>query len=123
MLKLLASLVAASSAFAFSAYAAEIAVPVPSDPGTKYFLLNLQAQSGDTLQVETRREGKSGISHAIRLVSCSDRTFGYVYDADERSEVFPIVSPATDMSVLTDQSISWWVSAFACQKLGLTSGW
>lgn len=122
MLKCLSSM-SALILLPLAAVADEIAIPVPSDPSAKYFLLNLQSQSGETLQVETRREGKSGISHSIRLVSCSDRTYGYVYDDDPRSPVFPIENPSTDMSPLSDQSISWWVSAFACKKLGLSSGW
>lgn len=106
--------------------AREVEIPVPSDPNARYYLLNLVPMDGATLQIESRREGTSGISFSVRLVDCAAGTYDAIYsayDGEPRSEVFPILDASPNMGLLTDQSISWYVSRFACTKLGMAMGW
>jgi hypothetical protein len=90
---------------------------VPSDPSARYTVLAVdRAPVKGEVYITTQREGKSGTSFARRLVNCSKQTFRYTGDADTLQEMKSQNLPG-NMGGLTNGSISWYVSQYACKHL------
>jgi hypothetical protein len=97
-----------------------IPVEVFSDPGVKYFILEIEKRPDRLIEVTSRREGKSGISFAKRLVNCDKWTFKYLAEGDTLEEL-NIPRPDPEMGKLTDGSISMVLSYRACENAGLVT--
>ena len=96
-------------------------IHVPSDPKSKYYLLNLEVRPNGDLEVTTRRNGLSGKSYSVRLVRCEPLLFGYIadgFDFEGRSEkVENLVRDENPrMSKLVTGSISDVISRYSCKK-------
>ena len=92
--------------------AGETLIPVPSDPGATYGLINVAEAEGGLIEVTTVRRGPSGVSYARRLVDCAEMTFTYTGDSD--SADLPQVEDPAPMSALVSGSISDHVATYAC---------
>lgn len=101
----------------------ELPIKVPSDPGAEYTLLNVHVQKGAIVQIESRRNGKSGISHAVRRVDCKKHVSSYIYDEDARSPKFPVSNSDMHLRPITEDSITWWISKYGCEQAKVGSPW
>ena len=94
---------------------AEVQVLVPSDPKANYFVLDLFGTGEGIFEITTRREGPSGISYAIRKVTCDPFMFGYIADSDDEAGL-EIRDDNPEMSELVSGSISDVISRYACNN-------
>lgn len=90
-------------------------IAVPSDPGARYQVLNVKWTGSTTVEVVTRREGKSGIRYSRRLVDCAGWRFRYVGEGDTLQAAMKPSSHQDPMGPLMDQSISTYVATHACR--------
>ncbi|MDP2377629.1 hypothetical protein [Reyranella sp.] len=98
------------------AEAKEASILVPSDPNARYFLLSTRWTSTTVVEVLTKREGKSGVSYSLREVDCAKRRFRYLGEGDTAQEALLRKSADPSMGPLTQESISTYVSNFACSR-------
>lgn len=91
-------------------------ISVPSDPGASYRLLKWSRLSNGNLEAISRRDGSSGTSFARREIDCDALTFRYLGEGDTLDEALVDSPNPGEMSALTDQSISTYVSKFTCDK-------
>jgi hypothetical protein len=88
-------------------------IPVPSDPGASYQLLEWRSLPNGHREAMSRREGPSGISFARREIDCEGMRFRYLGEGDTIEEA-RIDRPSPEMGDLTPESISTYVSRFVC---------
>jgi len=91
---------------------------VPSDPGATYLLLRWSRLPNGNLEAVTRRDGRSGTSFARREIDCDAMTFRYLGEGDTLEQALADSPNPGQMSELTSQSISTYVSEFVCRKAG-----
>ena len=91
-------------------------ISVPSDPNARYFALDVKWTGSQLVEILTQREGKSGTSFSLRLVDCVKRQFKYLGEGDTQQEAMRRNSVGTAMGPLTAQSISTYVSDYACAQ-------
>jgi hypothetical protein len=92
-------------------------VRVPSDPGARYWVLDVAKVDGDLATITTKRQGKSGTSFARRLVDCHRYVFKYIGDADTLEEMNQ-QNLQSDWGALVNGSISDYFSRYACNATG-----
>ena len=95
-------------------------INVPSDPNAIYFDEGTFRQENGFIQIWTQRSSSEGFSHAVRVVDCERKAFEYIYDNDKKPEEFPIGNQVHPSGQLVDESISYWVSGYACKKHGFS---
>jgi hypothetical protein len=91
-------------------------IPVSSDPGAHYTLLELKRSDARFVHVTTRRDGPSGTSYAKREVDCGTMRARYLGDGDTLEEMRHS-QPAPMLAILVTGSISHAISAFACSQV------
>lgn len=91
-------------------------ISVPSDPKARYWMVEGKRTSPTTVEVMTRREGPSGTSYALRQVDCANSRFRYLGEGDTLAEA-KVRKTSDPMGPLTPQSISTYVSNFACTNI------
>ena len=64
----------------------EVPFKLSSDPKAIYKILDVRLRSDGTVEVDTWRQGPSGVSYAERLIDLTDKTFVYLRDAASMSE-------------------------------------
>lgn len=99
-------------AFTWAYAALAQAISVPSD-SAKYQLLELSIRVDGTVEITTKRQGKSGVSYSKRLVDCSNGTAKYLGDGDSLEKMKGSKEDA-EMWPLVDGSISSHIAAYAC---------
>lgn len=90
-------------------------VPVPSDPGATYHLIEWREMPNGNREAITRRAGRSGTSFARREIDCGSMTFRYLGEGDTLEEA-RIDRPTPTMGELVPGSISTDVSRFVCSQ-------
>ena len=90
---------------------------VHSEPSANYYLLNLQTRLDGLIEVVSRREGRSGISYAKRLVDCAGGTALYLGEGDTLEDMQQS-KPDTELWELCCGSISAYVAVHACDRAG-----
>ncbi|MBP0447283.1 hypothetical protein J8J14_21150 [Roseomonas sp. SSH11] len=98
-----------------SAHATAQPVAVPSDPRAKYEALAVTRKPNGLVEILTRRDGPSGISFSIREIDCRANRFRYLGEGDTREQAERRTKRDT-MGPLTEQSISTYISQFACRN-------
>ncbi len=88
------------------------ALVVPSDSNAKYYVRGIVRRSDGLIEIDTRREGPSGTSFAVRLVQCEPLLSGYIAEADTEADL--VRNPAPELSVLVADSISDVIAKHAC---------
>ncbi|WP_417824194.1 hypothetical protein [Thalassospira lucentensis] len=89
------------------------AISVPSD-SANYELLDLSNRADGTVEITTKRQGKSGESYSKRLVDCKNWTAKYLGDGDSLDKM-KASKPDAEMWPLTKGSISSHIAAYACK--------
>ena len=100
---------AAASALA----ATPLRIDVPSDPQASYTVIEVKKIGRRMVEVTTKRERRSAMSYAKRLVDCSSGTFKYLGDGDTL-EAMRQSRPSPNMGPLVQGSISFYISTYAC---------
>jgi hypothetical protein len=95
-----------------------IGFTVEADPGVEYIVFDVIKRPDGLIEVFSRRNGKSGISYAKRLVDCNNWTFKYLADADTIEDLAN-ENPMEKMAELTFGSSSTVVSYYGCTAVGL----
>jgi hypothetical protein len=93
-------------------------ISVPSDPGAAYRLLRWSRLPNGHLEALSRRDGPSGTSFARREIDCGAMKFRYLGEGDTLEQALADSPNPGDMSELTPESISTYVSEFVCRKAG-----
>jgi len=86
---------------------------IPSDPKTKYFILE-KSSAGTSATIINKRVGSSGTSYAKRIYNCQENTFKYLGDGDT-IEQMNAAKPWAEMVPLFEGSISYYVGIEACK--------
>ena len=89
-------------------------IPVNSDPGVTYYLVDSSKLSNGNLEVTTERNGSSGRSYARREINCGNMTFRYLGEGDTLDEAKIDGPNLGAMSEAMSTSISGEVSRYAC---------
>jgi hypothetical protein len=103
-----------SLSLAFHASAEQV-ILVPTDPSTKYIVLDITRQPNGLVEITTQRDGKSGTTYSKRLVDCANATFKYLGEGDT-VEAMRNSKPDPNMAELVSGSISMYASEYACQN-------
>lgn len=59
---------------------------VSSDPKATYRILDIRPRPDGTVEVDTWRQGPSGVSYSERLIDPTNKTFVYLRDASSMSD-------------------------------------
>lgn len=94
------------------------AIPVPSDPSATYSVIALKKMGAPMVHITTSRDGRSGKSFSKREVNCKAMRFRYLGTGDSLKEI-RASKPFPNMGPLVRGSISYYVSQYACRKLGV----
>lgn len=92
-------------------------IVVPSDPTAKYYLLYLERRSDGLIEIVSRREGRSGISYAKRLIDCASGRALYLGEGDTLEQMQQS-TPDAELWELCCGSISAYVAVHACDRAG-----
>jgi len=89
-------------------------ISVPSDPGTRYWAVEGSRPSPTTVEILTRREGRSGSSYSVRLIDCATWQFRYSGEGKTPEEAKARKSKPAQMSPLTKGSVETDIADYAC---------
>ena len=97
-----------------SAIPAASTIYVPWHKSTRLAALEMKWIGPDTVDVLTRRDGKSGTTYVLRRVDCSTREFQYLGEGTTEQQAREGHAADTRKNRLTEGSISLYVAAYAC---------
>jgi hypothetical protein len=87
---------------------------VPWHKSTRLTALELKSVGPDTVDIMTRRDGKSGTTYVLRRIDCAAREFQYLGEGTTEQQAREGHAADTKKNRLTEGSISFYVAAHAC---------
>jgi hypothetical protein len=87
---------------------------VPWHKSTRLTALELKSVGPDTVDVLTRRDGKSGTTYVLRRIDCKAREFQYLGEGTTEAQAREGHAADTKKTRLPEGSISFYVAAHAC---------
>ena len=89
-------------------------IHVPWHKSTRLTALEVTPVGPGTVDVLTRRDGKSGTSYVLRRIDCAAREFQYLGEGTTEQQAKEGRASDPRKSRLTEGSISFHVAAYAC---------
>jgi len=89
---------------------------VPWHKSTRLMALEVKRIGPDTVDVLTRRDAKSGTTYVLRRIDCAARAFQYLGEGTTEQQAREGRAADTRKNRLTENSISFYVAAYACPK-------
>jgi hypothetical protein len=91
-------------------------IPVPWHKSTQLMALEVKQISPDTVDILTRRDAKTGTTYVLRRIDCAAREFQYLGEGTTERQAREGHAADTKKNRLTENSISFYVAAYACPK-------
>jgi hypothetical protein len=91
-------------------------IHVPWHQSTRLTALELKRIGPDTVDVLTRRDSKTGTTYVLRRIDCAAREFQYLGEGTTERQAREGHAADTRKNRLTENSISFYVAAYACPK-------
>jgi len=97
-----------------SAIPAAGTIYVPWHKSTRLAALEMKWIGPDTVDILTRRDGKSGTTYVLRRIDCSARKFQYLGEGTTERQAREGHAGDSRSNRLAEGSISFFVAAYAC---------
>jgi hypothetical protein len=91
-------------------------IPVPWHQSTRLVAVELKRIGLDTVDILTRRDAKTGTTYVLRRIDCAAREFQYLGEGTTERQAREGHAADTRKNRLTENSISFYVAAYACPK-------
>jgi hypothetical protein len=91
-------------------------IHVPWHQSTRLTALEVKPIGPSTVDVLTRRDAKSGTTYVLRRIDCTAREFQYLGEGTTERQAREGHAADTKKNRLTENSISFYVAAYACPK-------
>ena len=89
-------------------------IHVPWHKSTRLMALELKSVGPNTVDVLTRRDGKSGTTYVLRRIDCAAREFQYLGEGTTEQQAREGHAADTRKNRVAEGSISFYVAAYAC---------
>jgi hypothetical protein len=90
-------------------------IPVPWHTSTRLVALDLKQTGPHTVEILTRRDGKTGTTYTRRVIDCAERTFRYLGEGTSEAMARAGHGAEREMSPLREGTIPFQVAAYACR--------